>query len=343
MVPVETTMLAVLIVACVIAAICDIKNSIVPNAVILFSIVVEIILSVFYYSLFVYDITLEYVFNVALAILISLLLYGLQIWGGGDSKMLLMIAIGYPARIYGYLGSEYFPLVNLYAIIFSVGFIFILLDSLILFVKRTPVTHKKERLDIWEFIREYFINVIYIVTLFRITSLFLSNFFVENPIITLFFNFFLAYCIHSFSLFKRIWMVVTATSLYVFFFFDQRSSFWSPQVYSYIISVLVIMLRQQIEKYNYLIVKPEQLRAGMVLSTGTVLQFSGSRIRGLPKDISESLRIRLSDTEINAVVRWSKKNQEKAIVIARKIPFAIFILLGVLIFMGWGIYSANTY
>jgi hypothetical protein len=255
--------------------------------------------------------------------------------------MLLVIAIGFPARLYGYLNSEYFPLVNLFAIIFSIGFLFVLIDSIILSIKKTKVVNSRGKMTIWAFIGDYIISIIYIITISRLISLIMPDFFVENPIIAAFFSFFLVYCIQSFKLFKQKWMIAIVAICYIALLIIYKPHYGILQVYSYAVSLAVIVIRQQIEKYNYSIIEPEQLTAGMVLSAGTVLQFSGSKIQNLPGNPSESLKNRLCDLEVAAVVRWSVKNQEIPIVIIRKIPFAIFILIGMLVFLARGVYCAD--
>ena len=72
----------------------------------------------------------------------------------------------------------------------------------------------------------------------------------------------------------------------------------------------------------------------MILSVATVLEFQKSRVKGLPVATNEDMSTRLSEEEADAIRRWeqSKYGKEK-IVIVRKIPFAIFITSGSVIFL----------
>ena len=66
----------------------------------------------------------------------------------------------------------------------------------------------------------------------------------------------------------------------------------------------------------------------------TVVCFIGSKINGLPMAMTEDLRSRLSEEEAESVVRWKGSKQgSETVTIVKKIPFAIFIALGVLVFL----------
>jgi hypothetical protein len=89
-----------------------------------------------------------------------------------------------------------------------------------------------------------------------------------------------------------------------------------------------------IEKYNYQLIQTEQIRAGQILSVATIMSFSVSRVRGLPQGITEDLRSRITAAEAESVRRWeSSKYGETHVVIVRKIPFAIFISIGTILFL----------
>lgn len=55
-------------------------------------------------------------------------------------------------------------------------------------------------------------------------------------------------------------------------------------------------------------------------------------MKGLPKQGGEDMRYRITEDEMNAIKRWeSSKYGEDTIIIVRKIPFAIFIVAGILL------------
>ena len=67
---------------------------------------------------------------------------------------------------------------------------------------------------------------------------------------------------------------------------------------------------------------------------GSILGFVGSRVQGLPTISTEDLKSRLTKDEVESINRWSKTPKGNAsIVIVRKIPFALFIGIGTVIFI----------
>ena len=84
------------------------------------------------------------------------------------------------------------------------------------------------------------------------------------------------------------------------------------------------------ERYNYCKIATKDVRENMILSFIAVQQFSASRIKGLPKYTDESTKSRINEEEAEAIRRWEgSKYGQKEIIIVRHLPFAIFILIGV--------------
>ena len=97
--------------------------------------------------------------------------------------------------------------------------------------------------------------------------------------------------------------------------------------------LLIIFFRTVAEKYNYEEIKVEELKPRMILSYGSIVNFYGSRIQGLPQSTTESTDSRLTEDEVNSIKRWSKsKKGKETIVIVRHMPFAPFILCGEIMF-----------
>ena len=111
--------------------------------------------------------------------------------------------------------------------------------------------------------------------------------------------------------------------------FDINNVHWLP----YLVMIILIIFRKITEKYNYKAVPIAELRPGMILSMGSTMGFIGSKIDGLPLFSSEDLKSRLSAQEVESITRWSKSKYGKnTIVIVQKIPFAIFISIGTIVF-----------
>ena len=72
----------------------------------------------------------------------------------------------------------------------------------------------------------------------------------------------------------------------------------------------------------------------MILSVVSVASMSTSRVQGLPKNTTEDMRSRLTAEEVDSILRWKDSRYGMSeITIVRKIPFAIFMTCGALIFL----------
>ena len=96
----------------------------------------------------------------------------------------------------------------------------------------------------------------------------------------------------------------------------------------------VMFLRIIAERYNYQEIPTVSVKERMIPAAVTVLAFKKSKVRGLPTCMTEDLRARLTCEEVDSILRWKDSKQGKStIIIVRKIPFAIFITIGTMIFL----------
>jgi hypothetical protein len=102
----------------------------------------------------------------------------------------------------------------------------------------------------------------------------------------------------------------------------------------YCLVAIVLLLRIISEKYNYMTIPTNSVKRGMVISYTTIMNFMPSRIKGLPMTTTEDIRTRITEEQAESIRRWetSKYGQEE-IIIVRKIPFAIFISLGTIVYV----------
>lgn len=107
---------------------------------------------------------------------------------------------------------------------------------------------------------------------------------------------------------------------------------------TYLLVLLVMWTTWIAGKYVYESVPTEDVKAGMILSKSTVVCFAPSRVKGLPQISYEDMRSRLTEEEAAAVRRWKdSKYGKETVVTVRKIPFASFIAVGVLLFAAYHI------
>jgi hypothetical protein len=104
-------------------------------------------------------------------------------------------------------------------------------------------------------------------------------------------------------------------------------------IFNFVSVVLLMLLKRFIEGFNYKMIAISNLRAGMILSYAAVVPFELSRVQGLPHTTTEDLRSKITQDECDSIKRWAGTNKgSDTIQIVKKIPFAIFILAGFILF-----------
>ena len=98
--------------------------------------------------------------------------------------------------------------------------------------------------------------------------------------------------------------------------------------------VLALMVfRLFADKYNYKIIPLSELKPGMILAFVSIIAFMGSKVEGLPTSTTEDLKSRLSVSEVESIKKWAESSKGiETITIVRKIPFALFIAIGTIVF-----------
>lgn len=219
-------------------------------------------------------------------------------------------------------------------LIFLLAYLYVILDSVYQALKNTRFfgSGKISKNEVITFLKQYVMCFIYLNALSRICSHFLGPIYYENMLAFMFVNIFLAFVIQRKILFRKWYVLLIAVMVNIVLY--QKGGTIKDNIRIYAILLVVLLLRYLVSGYNYAEIETNQVKAGMILSVATVLEFQKSRVKGLPVATNEDMSTRLSEEEADAIRRWeqSKYGKEK-IVIVRKIPFAIFITSGSVIFL----------
>jgi archaeal preflagellin peptidase FlaK len=101
-----------------------------------------------------------------------------------------------------------------------------------------------------------------------------------------------------------------------------------------LVALLTLSVTQFIRRYDYRRVPVTGLRPDMILSTLSVAGFKLSPARGLPNTTTEDTRSRLTASEVESIRNWSAaKSGRDQVVIVAHMPFAPFILAGVIAYV----------
>ena len=120
----------------------------------------------------------------------------------------------------------------------------------------------------------------------------------------------------------------------VILFLNVRRNMGYVNPFYIVISLLVLLFRQNSWKYAYQKIRAEELKSGMILSRISLTAMTQSRIKGLPNNISEDMTARLSQEEVNKSLQWSKSSKgQNYFIIVKKMHFGLIISISMFIFM----------
>lgn len=288
-----------------------------------------------------------YLINLIISIIISFIFYYFKIWAAGDAKLFLAIIFMIPYPVYQNNIKNIFPAMYLLIIIFSIAFIYVVLESIFLWIKDKEKFKKIKGLEltkktIIEFLSNYFMGYFIILFINNILFKFLTDFNLYNGSLIMLCNTLLLVFIYQIIRNKKNIYLTTIIFiiLNIIFYIIYGFNFQPINKKMLLIVLTIILFRTISEKYNYEVISINDLKSRMILSYGSVIMFYGSKVKGLPKMTTESTDSRLTENEVNSIKRWSRtKKGKKDITIVKHLPFAPFILVGEIIFFAIKLYS----
>lgn len=329
-----------LCILCIYASVSDIRQGIIKNTVVFMAAVIGLLLDAVGWILFDSTNIIAQIMNITAVSAVSLLLYGLHIWAGGDCKLMIAIAVLVPYELYVPIYGRKNTLALVIAVIFGLSYLFLVADSVILRLrgkrradKRTLQTQFKTVLWRWA------CSVAYILFINQLLAWIFPETISDFQILLWVINICIVFIVSGFSVLQRKSLVCTVVALEIVAQIVLHQQILSKiMVINYVFAVFFILLRILIDAYNYETIATADVQKGMILSSATTMLFIHSKVKGLPGISSEDLRSRLTEEEAASVRRWeSSKYGCTTVQIVRKIPFAIFISIGTMAFLAIGV------
>ena len=332
---IEYIMIAYLLVFCAVAAFTDWKDGKIYNKWLGVGMVPGIILTILYYYNRQSDILL-YLTNLAAAAVIALLFWTMKMWGAGDSKLWLFVNFIYPTGWYVTTGTMLFPSMLLFMLIFIEAYIYVIFESLWYRFGRHDqgIIMQKEKFQL-SWIWDIGFSVLLLSFIYSILGYLLEDYYESNRI---FFS-----VIGVLSANKLVnWKIpgkkyLTGMFLLAYVLMGAllyRGFDWEMLLLTIVLVVVTQISLKFADKYNYTYIHTSEVKEGMIMSYLTIQQFYGSRVKGLPHTTDETTKSRISQDEAEAIRRWEKSKYGKdTIMIVRYIPFAIFILIGIVTYL----------
>ena len=192
------------------------------------------------------------------------------------------------------------------------------------------------------FLIAYVKNIIYISLALKLENYFAKDWFDNHSIVILGINISVILLVSSLEIMKKRYCILIALVISIAFSIHSGEWFLSTSRLKYYALIIIIMLiRVMISEYNYKTIQTSEVKKGMILSSFSTVFMSKSKITDLPDISHEDMRSRLTKEEADAVVRWgNSKNGLKEVQIVRKIPYAIFIFIGLITYsIIWEIFN----
>ncbi|SCY47375.1 preflagellin peptidase FlaK [Lachnospiraceae bacterium XPB1003] len=330
-------------VLCLITSVTDIRKNRISNKLLLVFVTLGIILNIAQFIFKTHIIWNIYFFNLTLVIIFSLLLYILHIWAAGDSKLLIAMGLLIPAN-YCIINNKVIPwCVIVVAFSFGISFIYLIFESICLFIRdKSSFSLSNVKKNIKTFFISFLRNIVYISLVLKLENYFAREWFENHAIAMIGINISVILLVSSIKVLKKWISVVIALEISVVFSFFSGEWFFSiSRLKYYILLIIVMLIRVMVSEYNYMSIPTSEVKKGMILSSLTTVFMTKSRIKNLPGISREDMRSRLTEEEAVAVVKWgNSKGGLKEVQIVRKIPYAIFIFIGLIIYsIIWGIFN----
>lgn len=324
----------------ILATITDFREKKIYNKTIIYGVIVSFILYIVMWKQIDMELIKNYVINLSISILISFLFFYFKIWAAGDAKLFIAMIIMIPFELYEVDLSNIFPGIYLLIIIFSIAFLYVVMETIFLWAKDSEKFQKLKTIKfniktIKDWLEKYFMGYFIILLINNIIYLLFPTFQEKNGALMLVCNMLILIFIYRIIQNKKQTVIVTTISIIfnIIYYIIMKFNIYQINIKMFIIVISIMIFRDISEKYNYECIKIENLKPRMILSYGSVLKFYSSRIKGLPKHTTETTDSRLTDDEVNSIKRWSKSSKgDDSIVVVRHMPFAPFMLIGEIIF-----------
>lgn len=335
MIFVKSFLISVLIVEGIFCSISDIRTNKIPNISIICGLLCSLIGNLVYFILSDSTYLLNFILNVISAAVISFVMYVLHIWAGGDVKLFVVMAMLVPAEFY----SQKAPLsiVTIYITIFSVAFIYLVFESVVLMALKERGTG---RISVKFSVKPIFSCMVSIMAFQALLQLVFKGYYYDYLPVFLLLNVIFVLAFNKMKFLNHILSIVVCSFISgANLILSIINNQYKLELKTIIVAAVVICFRTLAERFNYQEIDTLNVKKGMILSFSTVIGFANSRVKGLPQFTTEDIASRITQEEADSIKRWAtSKNGEDKITILRKIPFAIFISIGFIFYLVLGVF-----
>ena len=327
---VEWTKLGLLILLGICASYGDLKTGLITNCMVLSFSALGLVLNVYYLGFVEQSDVFIFIGNLFSCIIVAFLLYRIHAFAGGDLKLVVAMSLLYPSS--AYLTYNTSRITMFLAIGFAIfwGYVYLLISTVVDIGRGKVSLDRKYIQSCMTFYLKTYVTAMLYIMLFTMAVSAFSLFIFPLPAwFTIFGSFVIAWISGKYSFLRNQIFLSMAIVLDVILAILLKISPIPLNPSSYLLTAILVLCQVTIRVNLYRTIPTEDIQKGMILSMASSLSMQGSRIRGLPGISSEDLRDRLSEEQVQSIRRWGKSSKGlDNLVIVRKIPFAVFIMMG---------------
>lgn len=280
---------------------------------------------------------IHFVLNFFMTMVFVLVFYIVGIWAAGDCKLLISIALIFPYTCYWKLSIDTFKSLSLLLMCLTTIYLYVVSDTIInavtnlktLFLTLKKIVTKDLCLS---FIKKWFI-IVTVSNIVLMINRVVFKWSYAYVAMAVFFVFMLLS--DTIEKLKKIWIIALICD--VIFWMVCRVEM-RVIVLNVGTATLLFGLSRVVQVFNYKIIDLEKLKPGMIISAISVKELQkkvGTNI--LEEKTDENIVSRLNETD----VEYIQSVEIDKIRIVRKIPFALFVLISCLLYLGMEMYYAG--
>lgn len=329
----EILSLCLLASLCIICSRSDLCSGIIYNRILATFFVLAILNDTIYYGVFANDLLYDFLVNITIVLIVSLYLFYTHSYAGGDCKMTIVASFLLPARCYWRIGDSNISLVFAIAFALFSGYCYLLGSSIwAIAKKKVVITADYIKQMIIRFLKAFVVATIYISFL-NIIIMAISYYVIDvNIWVARLTCLAVAWGVGRYPIFKKKALFIPIVCIVILVSMVTKTYPVSLNLENYVLVLLLLIFQITIKTTIYEKVEISQLKKGMILTTLSSVLMQNSITKGLPKVSTEDLRSRLTEDEISSIKIWAKATHTDSLTIVKKIPFAIFISIGFLLY-----------
>lgn len=339
----EILLLFCALILCGLSVWTDLRHGQIKNKHLAMCFTVGLVLNFIYYLVYCRDCFGITALNLLISTLISIGFYFVHIWSAGDSKLIIVLISLLPGRLFWANSSTIVPAAYLFILVFSIGYLYLIGEALYLDFKNHAIKLPSiTKATVWDIFKSYLRAFIVLYALNGVLAITFPSFVENNILLISLISYFVITVLRENTIYRSKILLYGCGLFDVIMLILTRNSITFSSIIrmaqTYILVLFVMWTTWIAGKYVYESVPTEEVKTGMILSRSTIVCFAPSRVKGLPQMSYEDMRSRLTEDEAAAVRRWKDSKYGKATVVTvRKIPFASFIAVGVILFAAYQI------